>query len=249
VGMMDPETMTPAMQAACRDRDIAAIFRILREGGMSQCQIAQLVKMSQSEVSEIFSGRQVQSYDVLVRVADGLEIPRGVMGLALTVEVEQEVDEGVERRKLLAIAGAIMFGAPVFGQPEPLAVRRVLIDPPRRIGMSDVRMYEATMMELQALQREVGGRATREPLVATAKAGEQLLEAEATPDAHRRMRLLVSDVHRRAGWAAGDIGLVDDYRSHMHSALDFAAGDSDRIALVLQTAGSMESRSIIQSSP
>jgi hypothetical protein len=33
--------------------------------------------MSQSEVSEIFSGRQVQSYDVLVRVADGLEIPRG----------------------------------------------------------------------------------------------------------------------------------------------------------------------------
>jgi hypothetical protein len=61
------------------------------------------------------------------------------MGLALTVEVEQEVDEDVERRKLLAIAGAIMFGAPVFGQPEPLAVRRVLIDPPRRIGMSDVR--------------------------------------------------------------------------------------------------------------
>ncbi|HSL08951.1 MAG TPA: hypothetical protein VK887_13390 [Pseudonocardiaceae bacterium] len=75
------------------------------------------------------------AYDVLVRVADGLGIPRGMMGLA-GIEV-QEVDEDVERRKLLAIAGAIMFGTPVFGQPEPLAVRRVLVDPPRRIGMDD----------------------------------------------------------------------------------------------------------------
>jgi hypothetical protein len=80
------------------------------------------------------------AYDVLLRVADGLGIPRGMMGLA-GVELEQEeVDEDVERRKLLASAGAILFGAPVFGEPEPLAVRRVLIDPPRRVGMADVRM-------------------------------------------------------------------------------------------------------------
>jgi hypothetical protein len=35
-----------------------------------------------------------------------------------------EVDEDMERRKLLAIAGALLFGAPIFGQPEPLAVER-----------------------------------------------------------------------------------------------------------------------------
>jgi transcriptional regulator with XRE-family HTH domain len=233
-----------ASREALANRDISAIFRLLCNGGMSQRQIARLVKMSQSEVSEIFKGRRVQAYDILVRIADGLGIPRGLMGLAYdeatTEPGEEEVDEDVERRKLLALAGSILFGAPVFGQPEPLAVRRVLLNPPRRVGMADVRMYEATMLELQALQREVGGRATREPLAATAKAGEQLLKAEGTPDVHRRLRLLVSDVHRRAGWAAGDIGLVDDYRAHMHAALDFAAGDDDRVALVLQTAGSME---------
>ncbi len=38
------------------------------------------------------------------------------------------------------------------------------------------------MLQLQALQRQVGGRATREPLAATAKAGEQLLKAQATPE-------------------------------------------------------------------
>lgn len=199
--------------------------------------------MAQSEVSEILSGRKVQSYDVLARIADGLDIPRGLMGLAYDEATEplgEEVDEDMERRKLLALAGAILTGVPVFGEPEPLAVRRVLVDPPQRIGLSDVRRYEATMLQLQRLQRHVGGRATREPLAATAKAGEQLLAAQASPDVREKLKYLVSDVHRRAGWACGDSGLVDDYRAHMHAALDFAAGDNDRVALVLQTAGAME---------
>ena len=38
---------------------------------------------SQSEISEIISGRRaVVSYDVLVRIGDGLGVPRGWMGLA-----------------------------------------------------------------------------------------------------------------------------------------------------------------------
>lgn len=208
---------------------------------MTQHQVARLVQMSQPEVSEILNNRRrVQAYDVLVRIADVLGIPRGMMGLA-GVELEpEEVDEDVERRKLFAIAGAILFGTPVFGEPEPLAWRRVLVDPPRRVGLSDVKIYEQTLVELQALQRAVGGLATREPLAATAKAGEQLLKAEGAPEVHRHLRFLVSDAHRRAGWAAGDIGLVDDYRAHMHAALDLAAGDPDRVAQVLCTAGAIE---------
>ncbi len=96
---------------------------------MQQRQIAQLVSMSQSEVSEILSGRKVMGYSVLLRVAEGLGIPRGLIGLAYDEGTEpepDEVDEDVERRKLLALAGAILCGAPVFGQPEPLAIRRIL---------------------------------------------------------------------------------------------------------------------------
>ena len=240
---VDTDNLTPAMREALASRDVTAIFRLLINGGMAQRQIAELVRMNQSEVSEIIRGRKVMGYAVLVRIAEGLGIPRGLMGLAYdedTSEPEEQVDEDVERRKLLALAGAILTGAPIFGQPEPLAVRRVWTDPPTRIGFSDLKMYEQTLLQLQALQREVGGRATREPLAATAKAGEQLLKAEATPDVHQRLRLLVSDVHRRAGWAAGDTGLINDYRAHMHAALDFAAGDNDRVALVLSTAGAIE---------
>src|SRR5947209_10513807 len=133
------------MRQACADRDISVIFRLLTEGGMQQRQIAQLVSMSQSEVSEILSGRKVMGYSVLLRVAEGLGIPRGLMGLAYDEGTEpepDEVDEDVERRKLLALAGAILCGAPVFGQPEPLAIRRVLLDPPQRIGVADLQAYE-----------------------------------------------------------------------------------------------------------
>jgi transcriptional regulator with XRE-family HTH domain len=236
--------LTPAILKACAEHNIGSLFSLLRDGGMTQRQIAQLVKLSQPEVSEIIKGRQVQAYDVLERIANGLDIPRGLMGLAYTggdePEAEVEVDEAVERRKLLALAAAILTGVPVFGEPEPLAVRKVLTKPPQRIGVSDLMAYEHTMLRLQALQREVGGRATREPLAATALAGERLLQADATPEVHRRLRFLVSDVHRRAGWACGDTGLINDYRAHIHSALDLAAGDPDRVALVLATAGGME---------
>jgi len=44
--------------------------------------IAALTRQSQSEVSEIRAGRQVQSYEVLVRIADGLGVPRGLISLA-----------------------------------------------------------------------------------------------------------------------------------------------------------------------
>jgi transcriptional regulator with XRE-family HTH domain len=237
---VDAKDMTPAVREACASRDIGTIFRFLLDGGMTQRDLAVLVQMNQSEVSAILTGRRVVAYNVLVRVADGLGIPRGMIGLATTIEVEPEVDEDVERRKLIALAGAILFGAPVLGELEPLVVQRVKIAPPRRVGMTDVKMYRETLEQLQDLRREVGGLASREPLAATAWAGEQLLRAQATLDVRRRLRLLVSDAHRMAGWAAGDVGLVDDYRGHIHLALDLAAGNDDQIAHVLCTAGSME---------
>jgi len=48
------------------ERDIGALFRALKATGISYRRIAALVGMSQSEVSEIISGRRVLAYDVLV---------------------------------------------------------------------------------------------------------------------------------------------------------------------------------------
>ena len=81
---IDPKVwMHPDMRPALARRDITMVYRILQRYGISQRRIAALTDQSQSEVSEIVSGkRHVVSYDVLVRIADGLDVPPGWMGLA-----------------------------------------------------------------------------------------------------------------------------------------------------------------------
>ncbi len=242
---LDPDLLAlPSMRAALAERDITKVYKILTSAGVQQRTIASLVSQSQSEVSEIINGRQVMGYDVLVRIANGLGVPRGLMGLAYdgdsTEPAAEEVDEDVERRNFLAIAGAIIFGAPVFGEPHPLTLRDVALQPPARVGPSDVRAFEQTVARLNVLDRESGGMAAREALAATAKTGEVLLSAQAFPEVHTQLRYAVSEAHRLAGWASGDIGLADHCRYHMHRALDFAQGDPARVAAVLASAADME---------
>src|SRR5262245_64648866 len=70
------------MRMALAMRDIATVFRLLQRVGVSQRRIAALTGQSQSEISEILGGRHVVSYDLLARIADGLGVPRGQLGLA-----------------------------------------------------------------------------------------------------------------------------------------------------------------------
>ena len=70
------------MLTALAERDICTVFRILRDLGLSQRRIAARTGQQQSEISEIFAGRRVVAYDLLARIADGLGVPRGLLGLA-----------------------------------------------------------------------------------------------------------------------------------------------------------------------
>jgi len=71
------------MRFALAQRDIATVYRLLQRHGVSQRRIGALTEQAQGEVSEIISGkRHVVAYDVLARIADGLGVPRGRMGLA-----------------------------------------------------------------------------------------------------------------------------------------------------------------------
>ncbi len=92
---VDPEVWDrPEMRAVLAERDITRVYRLLQKFGFSQQRIAALAGQSQPEVSAIIHGRQVMAYDVLSRVADGLGIPRGYMGLAYAVEPSQSPPTG-----------------------------------------------------------------------------------------------------------------------------------------------------------
>ncbi|MGH3910801.1 MAG: helix-turn-helix domain-containing protein [Pseudonocardiaceae bacterium] len=241
----------PVMHRALAARDVSAVYRLLCDAGLSQTEISRLTGQSQSEVSEILNGRKVMSYAVLERICDGLGIPRGHMGLAYDETChlalppppdDTEVDEDVKRRALLAAGGMVMFGAPVLGVPDPSALtfRDVITSPPSHIGMQDVTTYEQVVTRLGLLDRESGGIAAREMLAAVAQGGEELLSAQCAAPVRQRLLGAVSEAHRLAGWASGDVGLIDQCRWHMHRALDRAQGRRERLAGVLAAAGDME---------
>ncbi|MEU8422123.1 hypothetical protein AB0C15_14730 [Micromonospora sp. NPDC048835] len=65
-----------------RRRDITAVFHFLHARGVSYGRIATLVGVSPNRAAEIAKGvRQVTAYEVLERIAAGLNIPRPAMGL------------------------------------------------------------------------------------------------------------------------------------------------------------------------
>ena len=72
----------PEMRSLLAQRDLTNVYRLLQQAGASQRWIAAQTGHSQSEVSEIVGGRRrVVSYDVLLRIALGLDLPRGWLGL------------------------------------------------------------------------------------------------------------------------------------------------------------------------
>jgi transcriptional regulator with XRE-family HTH domain len=71
----------PAIRQALAAHDIGAVFRALQHLGFSQATIGDLTKQSQPEVSAIVHGRRVHSLAVLARIAEGLGIPGGYLGL------------------------------------------------------------------------------------------------------------------------------------------------------------------------
>ncbi|MFD9891595.1 tetratricopeptide repeat protein [Amycolatopsis sp. NPDC059027] len=222
------------MRAALAVRDVSAVYRLLRKHGISQRQIAALTGQSQSEVSEILKGRQVMAYDVLTRIADGLGVQRGYMGLAYdeatairvvgTVGGQQaEEDESVKRRRFLAHAAQVTMGAAVFG-PESgtWSAGPARTPAPGRIGMTDVRQVEAATRALRALDYQYGGGFCRDAVVAQLSWGQQMLEANGTEVVKNRLFVALADLHSLAGWTSFDTGLLDSARGHFANALDLA---------------------------
>lgn len=228
------------MRDALSARDVSQIYRLLRRRGVSQRSIAALTGQSQSEVSEILKGRQVMAYDVLARIADGLSIPRGYMGLAYdeatavrvatsTVDPQAEEDEAVKRRRFLAHAAAVTMGAATMGKDSASWVAHPAQAPaPGRIGLTDVRQVEAATRALRALDYQYGGGFCRDAVVAQLSWGQQLLDANATDQVRDRLFVALADLHNLAGWTSFDSGLVDAARNHFAHALELAKfGKSD----------------------
>lgn len=231
------------MRQALRDHDLAFVFRKLKGCGFTQRKIGELTRQSQSEISDIMAGRAVLAYSVLLRIADGLRIPRGYMGLgnydrgehtpvedALTVGVTS-LDEAEEIRAALKHAAEVMMGTSL---PEttrwwqPLTEARTPV--PDRIGDPDVANLEHLTRVLRAVDYQNGGGACREAVIAQTAYARAMMHSDCTDDVRRRIQLAVADLHNLAGWTSFDIGLYSNARLHFSFALEQAKA-TDNLSL------------------
>lgn len=229
----------PEMRIAVAARDISTVYRRLRGYGVSQRQIGQLTGQSQSEVAEIIKGRQVMAYAVLERIADGLGIPRGYMGLAYSPGVQPaptvegqpaEEEEDVKRRNLIQHGGTMLFGTAVFGTPGAIAPPSASpIALPSRLGLADVEHVVAVTAKLRTLARAFGGQAD----TASAEACRvmRLLSVPASDDIKSQFRSAAADLHNLAGWCCGDSGFHDHAHNHFGTAMTLASDAEDGIGL------------------
>jgi transcriptional regulator with XRE-family HTH domain len=213
------------------------VFKLLQRMGVSQRHIAALTGQSQSEISEILAGRQVVSYDVLTRVADGLGVPRGSLGLAYDDEtaallgVAQQATATVladprseeEQAQLLAQVTGLALGAiPVDPRTWTLPFQVTWGPPPDHIGASDVQRLVAVTEQLKAVDREFGGGACHDAALAQLTWALQLLRARADQPTTEALHRAVAELHLVAGWTSFDLGALGEARRHYARALEHA---------------------------
>ncbi|HWR47997.1 MAG TPA: helix-turn-helix transcriptional regulator, partial [Pseudonocardiaceae bacterium] len=251
---VDPDLIDrPDVRALLAAHDIGTFYRVLGENGWSQRRIARATGTQQPEIWEIVKGRRVIGYDVLVRIAEGLGIPRERMGLSFgayadevtTVEPLKGVDEDVLRRHfehLLALSAVAAFGSevPRIGElATGLATPGVPGDLPSRIGPVDVAAIRRHTEHLRSLSRTYGGQAST--AVALAEWADQWLTVDASDAARHALLAALSDLNTIAGWCCHDAGAVAQSYYHFGRAVEFAtdAGDAYRAAYVMRHAGMM----------
>jgi transcriptional regulator with XRE-family HTH domain len=231
---------------AAAKRDVGTIYQLLIASvGITQKQIAELTGQWQSEVSEVIGGRPVGSYDVLVRIAEGLGIPRGWMGLAVgdkagrpygsdQATTEAAEDEDVRRRKALATAAGILLGSAVLG--EVAALEWLVTDdrpsPPGRIGETDVAALRALTGQLRELARG-GHPGMPEVYGQVLHRAEALLDAKASEFWARKLRSALAELHTDAGWYAYDVHQTDLASWHYSRAIRLGKDAGDAMAVAV----------------
>ncbi len=231
----------PTARHALAHRDITAVFRILRDAGVNQTDIARATGQRPSEVWEIISGRrQVQSIALLRAIADGLGVPRGWMSLAYDPDlgpepvVPDDAKTEDERRSDLLLRGAtLLYGKPVFGAADPIRIKHTPTPVPSRIGLADIEQVVTTTKRLGQLVGDHGGIPMTAALTAHAQASEALLGATMREPVRKQLLVALADAHSSAGGAAADAGLRDLARQHYIRSMDCAGAGGDLLRAVV----------------
>ncbi len=239
------------LRAALAGREFGPVFDAVHaEAGLSYREIGRRTGSHESVIDAIRKGRIVEHYDVLVRIAEGLDIPREFLGISfgaggtyaggvMVAEPPEGVSAEMRRRHLLAAAGVAIVGEPIRNLGELLGEVPGLPPIPAPSWVDGV--HVAKVRDLTRSLGDAGRAYGADPEVSSAAAAwaTRLLDVPGTEPVKRELKAVVGALHLHAGWAAFDAGLADRTMYHYTRGLELAteAGDSYLQAVALAWAG------------
>jgi hypothetical protein len=194
------------------------------------------------------------AYSVLRRIAEGLGIPPGHMGLAYTDAagrapvypgddddpIGRAVDDDMISRRLLGMASAALLGATVVGEAGGF---KLVSGFPGALGKQDLPWIRAMNDRIWNLDLEHGGGAAWGAARGTAeRVVGALHNTPATTAGYRDLQLATSRLCWTAAWSAFDSGNPRNFWQLHATALDLAgqAGDRETVTAVISAAGRAE---------
>lgn len=214
-----PESLwrRPEMIEALKARDIGHLFRLLRQyAGASQTKIATMCGMAQGKVSQIMKpgGSQVTAFEVIARIADGLDMPD-----------HARINLGLAPR----------HQTPDIPEDSPAAEdHATLIERLRTAKAVDAEVVTVLRNEtenIRVLDRRLGNVAAAERMRAHIRQVETALRHSLPGKVRRSLAYILADSSALAGWQAIDAGNLTAAWDHFERA-KLAAREAEDYALL-----------------
>ncbi|MBB5835993.1 hypothetical protein [Kribbella italica] len=219
-------------------QDVGALFRFLRSRGFSRSVISSKTGLAETRVRSIANGTQmVESYQVLVRIADGLGLDRGLLGVGSRPSLAGSGkaivgDPGADAEFVGSLAVLAVGPAPArleqYLQPQRLDAMSV----PAVVTSAQVELLQAIRDHHRLIDATYGGGSCRSSAVShLAWAAEMLHSRFETPQVEHGFKAALSDLYQVAGWASHDLGDHAAARHYLTAGLVLAR-DIDELALI-----------------
>ncbi|MEV0441044.1 hypothetical protein AB0I84_12710 [Streptomyces spectabilis] len=217
----------PEMIKACRVRDIASVFRLVKvKAGIYPSMIGKRCGLTPSRVGEVMSGRrQLQHMDVIERISDGLRIPGHMLGLARrSWETPQALDV-VER-------GSVQEQEPTQQAPAALPgpdVDSILALAARTsLSAATLEAFRSSIEDYWRRDDQHGGEALRPAIVGQLRYVVGLLKESRPPSIQNGLYGVAAELARLTGWTYFDARQYNQARAYFTEALQLAKEIDDR---------------------
>ncbi|MFC1421518.1 hypothetical protein [Streptacidiphilus cavernicola] len=221
--LVDPEMVT-----ACAARDFTRIFSLVKSrAGIHASRIAHLCELTPSRVGEVLSGqRQITNMNVIERIADGLQIPGHMLGLA--ARAWEQTKAPTPRRPQIGTAGKVPSPPHSVEQPTSELDDILIIAANTKVTPCTLRSLQTSIEDYWRRDDEHGGEALRPAVIGQLRYVLGVLDDTTDPHYRRVLHGIAAELARLTGWTYFDARQHSTARTYFTRSLRLARAIEDR---------------------